>query len=184
MYTVSTEVINSLAWVPNHHYGGIFAMLKLSLHQILPASLENIIFLDTDLIILEDLVALWEIFSEMKADQCLAMVENQSGPNFLTLSRHFVKCHRLVHTWCDFVEPMASHWSWYQQRCFSCAFELFTLACMGVCLAIGHQRSSNVRKVDPHISCRSSLFSLINIFFLIKHRTFSMLCMSPNRSFL
>ena len=54
-------------------------MLKLVLEQVLPESVDRIIVLDTDVLVLEDLQQLWREFDSMAPDQCMALVENQSG---------------------------------------------------------------------------------------------------------
>ena len=78
-YLPSAEDVKLLSWVPNFHYGGLFAMLKLTLERILPDHVRNIIFLDTDVLLLDDIYELWGVFKEMSDGQCLAMTENQSG---------------------------------------------------------------------------------------------------------
>ena len=78
-YTINQTVIEQIGWVPNHHYGGLYALLKLTVLQVLPSWLERIAIIDTDLIFTRDIRELWLKFVEMDEQQCLAMVENQSG---------------------------------------------------------------------------------------------------------
>ncbi|KAI8440489.1 hypothetical protein MSG28_001762, partial [Choristoneura fumiferana] len=48
-------------WVPNSHYSGIFALVKLLFPDILPSTLKQVIVLDSDITFLCDVVELWAI---------------------------------------------------------------------------------------------------------------------------
>jgi lipopolysaccharide biosynthesis glycosyltransferase len=78
-YQAPKSVIDAVSWVPNHHYGGVYAMLKLAVELILPPDLPRVIFLDTDTLVLTDILNLWSLMSDLTDEQCIAMVENQSG---------------------------------------------------------------------------------------------------------
>ena len=71
--------IDLVKWVPNHHYGGVYAMLKLTLETLLPKTVHRIVLLDSDLTFAADIAELWRVFSSMNGTQCLGLVENQSG---------------------------------------------------------------------------------------------------------
>ena len=72
------KVVNDVAWIPNKHYSGVFGLLKLTLPKILPASLEKVIILDTDVTFATDIGKLWTLFAKFNKQQALGLVENQS----------------------------------------------------------------------------------------------------------
>ena len=72
------EVVTDVAWIPNKHYSGVFGLLKLTLPKILPASLTDVIVLDTDLAFSTDIGKLWTVFRRFNKGQALGLVENQS----------------------------------------------------------------------------------------------------------
>ena len=43
-----TDAFVQVAWIPNKHYSGVYGLMKLTLPKTLPASLEKVIVLDTD----------------------------------------------------------------------------------------------------------------------------------------
>lgn len=74
--------LSAVEWVPNHHYGGFYALCKLRLLDILPASLARVIVLDTDVLVLEDIAELWGFFATLLDPHpaaAFAVVENLSG---------------------------------------------------------------------------------------------------------
>ena len=77
-YMISENVVKDVDWIPNKHYSGIYGLLKLTLPKILPASLNKVIVLDTDLIFATDVSKLWQFFSAFKSQEALGLVENQS----------------------------------------------------------------------------------------------------------
>ncbi len=54
-------------------------MLKVVIEKILPDNMEKILFLDTDLLFLQDISELWLQFERMSSDQCFGIVGEQSG---------------------------------------------------------------------------------------------------------
>uniref|UniRef100_UPI00358F8CC7 xylosyl- and glucuronyltransferase LARGE1-like isoform X2 n=1 Tax=Myxine glutinosa TaxID=7769 RepID=UPI00358F8CC7 len=69
---------SEVSWIPNKHYSGIYGLMKLVLTQTLPASLEKIIVLDTDITFATDIAELWVILRKFKGEQIIGLVENQS----------------------------------------------------------------------------------------------------------
>ncbi|XP_073954338.1 xylosyl- and glucuronyltransferase LARGE1-like isoform X1 [Choristoneura fumiferana] len=68
-----------VAWVPNSHYSGIFALVKLLFPDILPSTLKQVIVLDSDITFLCDVVELWAMFRNMSEEQFIGLVENESN---------------------------------------------------------------------------------------------------------
>ena len=58
----TSAVEDSVSWVPNKHYSGVYGLLKLALPRALPESLEKVIVLDTDLTFAADIALLWKEF--------------------------------------------------------------------------------------------------------------------------
>lgn len=56
-------------WIPNSHYSGIFALVKLLFPDILPESLRQVVVLDSDLTFLCDIAELWAMFRNMTDKQ-------------------------------------------------------------------------------------------------------------------
>ncbi|KAM5289269.1 xylosyl- and glucuronyltransferase LARGE1 isoform 3-T3 [Ctenodactylus gundi] len=69
---------SEVSWIPNKHYSGIYGLMKLVLTKTLPASLERVIVLDTDITFATDIAELWAVFHKFKGQQVLGLVENQS----------------------------------------------------------------------------------------------------------
>ncbi len=57
----------------------VYAFLKVVVEQILPDTIDAIIFLDTDVLVLRDISELWDEFEQFSDKQCLGVVEEQSG---------------------------------------------------------------------------------------------------------
>ncbi|XP_072945492.1 xylosyl- and glucuronyltransferase LARGE2s-like isoform X2 [Epargyreus clarus] len=74
-------------WIPNSHYSGIYAMVKLLFPSILPETLKQVIVLDSDLTFLCDVAELWALFRNMTDDQFIGLVENESDWYFHTTKR-------------------------------------------------------------------------------------------------
>uniref|UniRef100_A0A915IQH9 Uncharacterized protein n=1 Tax=Romanomermis culicivorax TaxID=13658 RepID=A0A915IQH9_ROMCU len=72
------NLLDSLRWIPNNHYSGVYGLLKLLLPEILPLTLHRIIVLDNDLLFNADVLDLWSLFTEFNDDQVLGLVENLS----------------------------------------------------------------------------------------------------------
>lgn len=71
---------DTVSWIPNSHYSGIYGLMKLTLVQLLPTNLDRVIALDTDLMMMENIGSLWKIFKEIKRrGKLLGVVENQSN---------------------------------------------------------------------------------------------------------
>ena len=70
---------DAVSWIPNSHYSGIYGLMKLTLVKMLPESLDQVIVLDTDLMLMENVASLWKFFSEIRRRRkLLGVVENQS----------------------------------------------------------------------------------------------------------
>nr|KAG5699408.1 hypothetical protein BaRGS_016254 [Batillaria attramentaria] len=67
-----------ITWIPNRHYSGVYGLMKLTLPKTLPADLEKVIVLDTDVTFATDIAELWKIFRVLKGKQAIGLVENQS----------------------------------------------------------------------------------------------------------
>ena len=68
-HTVDTAIMAvDLAGLETHHYAGKFAFLKLILPELLPLSVERILCLDTDLLVLSSLRPLWQQFQRFEAN--------------------------------------------------------------------------------------------------------------------
>ncbi|XP_076450091.1 xylosyl- and glucuronyltransferase LARGE1-like [Babylonia areolata] len=67
-----------VTWIPNRHYSGVYGLMKLTLPKTLPADLEKVIVLDTDVTFATDIAELWKIFRVLKGKQAIGLVENQS----------------------------------------------------------------------------------------------------------
>jgi glycosyltransferase-like protein LARGE len=63
-------------WVANGHYSGVYGLMKLVLHDILPVTLERVVVLDTDLLATVDITQLW--MTHLNTDVLFALVDNQS----------------------------------------------------------------------------------------------------------
>uniref|UniRef100_A0A7N5KRE1 LARGE xylosyl- and glucuronyltransferase 1 n=1 Tax=Ailuropoda melanoleuca TaxID=9646 RepID=A0A7N5KRE1_AILME len=72
------ELKSEVSWIPNKHYSGIYGLMKLVLTKTLPANLERVIVLDTDITFATDIAELWAVFHKFKGQQVLGLVENQS----------------------------------------------------------------------------------------------------------
>lgn len=73
------EHLYKVQWIPNTHYSGIFALLKLLFPELLPKTLDQVIVLDTDLTFLSDIRELWVMFRNMSDEQAIGLVENESN---------------------------------------------------------------------------------------------------------
>ncbi|KAJ8791625.1 hypothetical protein J1605_020347 [Eschrichtius robustus] len=60
------ELKSEVSWIPNKHYSGIYGLMKLVLTKTLPANLERVIVLDTDITFATDIAELWAVFHKFK----------------------------------------------------------------------------------------------------------------------
>ncbi|GCC18332.1 hypothetical protein chiPu_0017895 [Chiloscyllium punctatum] len=60
------ELKPEVSWIPNKHYSGIYGLMKLVLTKTLPASLERVIVLDTDITFATDIAELWAVLHKFK----------------------------------------------------------------------------------------------------------------------
>ncbi|XP_059161962.1 xylosyl- and glucuronyltransferase LARGE1-like [Physella acuta] len=67
-----------ISWIPNRHYSGVYGLMKLTLPKTLPASMNKVIVLDTDVTFATDIAELWKIFRVLRGKQAIGLVENQS----------------------------------------------------------------------------------------------------------
>ena len=80
MYKVEsyTSLLPATLVRQNLHYSGVPAMLKLMYDRILPPNVEKAIALDLDVLVLNDLVELWQHDAKWEEGSFFAMVEEQS----------------------------------------------------------------------------------------------------------
>ncbi|OWR51287.1 Glycosyltransferase protein LARGE1 [Danaus plexippus plexippus] len=71
--------LSEVKWIPNNHYSGVYALVKLLFPSILPDKLEQVIVLDSDLTFLSDVSQLWHMFRNMSSLQFIGLVENESN---------------------------------------------------------------------------------------------------------
>ncbi|CAG9571674.1 unnamed protein product [Danaus chrysippus] len=71
--------LSEVKWIPNSHYSGVYALVKLLFPSILPNELEQVIVLDSDLTFLSDVSQLWHMFRNMTSMQFIGLVENESN---------------------------------------------------------------------------------------------------------
>ncbi|XP_062528123.1 xylosyl- and glucuronyltransferase LARGE2s isoform X2 [Bombyx mori] len=61
--------LSEVRWIPNSHYSGVYALVKLLFPDILPENLDRIIVLDSDLTFLSDVAEIWRMFRNMTNEQ-------------------------------------------------------------------------------------------------------------------
>uniref|UniRef100_A0A0R3S2F6 Glycosyltransferase-like protein LARGE1 n=1 Tax=Elaeophora elaphi TaxID=1147741 RepID=A0A0R3S2F6_9BILA len=74
----ASQYLDRVSWIPTRHYSGRYSFLKLILNDILPANVDKVIALDTDVLIMDDIAQLWSFFSRMTNLQAISLVENLS----------------------------------------------------------------------------------------------------------
>lgn len=74
-YIVTDDLINETAWIPYAHPYGNFGLHKLLLDHILPITIEKVIVYDIDVIILSDILELWNHFTHFNEEQAIAMTD-------------------------------------------------------------------------------------------------------------
>eukprot|EP00795_Rhopilema_esculentum_P011669 gene11669-21919_t len=67
-----------IEWIPNRHYSGIYGLMKLTLTDTLPETLDQVVVLDTDVFFLADIAELWSQFHNFSKHKAVGLVENQS----------------------------------------------------------------------------------------------------------
>lgn len=65
-------------YLPNEHYAGVYALLKLLVPDIVAGRARRVIVLDTDLVFNADVAELWALFDRFRTPQALALAEEQS----------------------------------------------------------------------------------------------------------
>ena len=69
----------NISWIPNFHYSGVYGLMKLTFTDMLPAHLDKVVVLDTDLMFTSDIAGLWQFFKLIRQGRKLfGIVENQS----------------------------------------------------------------------------------------------------------
>lgn len=68
-FYLTDNLAPDISWVPNKHYSGVFGLMKLTLNKALPASLNQVIVLDTDITVATDIAELWNLFSKFGPKQ-------------------------------------------------------------------------------------------------------------------
>ncbi|CAJ0575904.1 unnamed protein product, partial [Mesorhabditis spiculigera] len=87
----SERFIEHVQWIPNNHYSRHFGLIKLLLAHILPRTLERILLLDTDLLIVGSIDDLIEDFDNLKNGRIYGLAEN--------LSRWYTTEDPVHHVW-------------------------------------------------------------------------------------
>lgn len=67
-----------LTKIPSTHHSGIFGLSKLIVEEILPRDISKVIVLDTDIVVIDSLQDLWDLFKLMGRNQFIGLVENLS----------------------------------------------------------------------------------------------------------
>lgn len=74
------SLARNVSWIPTFHYSGVYGLMKLSIPDALPLSIEHIIMFDTDIMLNTDIALLWHFFEVItKEKKLLGIVENQSN---------------------------------------------------------------------------------------------------------
>ncbi|KAI0217770.1 LARGE xylosyl- and glucuronyltransferase 1 [Lamellibrachia satsuma] len=85
----ASDLKPEVVWIPNKHYSGVYGLMKLTLPNCLPATLQKVLVLDTDITFASDIAELWGIFNKFRENselpltgvlyaQAIGLVENQS----------------------------------------------------------------------------------------------------------
>ncbi|KAK2182015.1 hypothetical protein NP493_371g01031 [Ridgeia piscesae] len=74
----ASDLKPEVVWIPNKHYSGVYGLMKLTLPNCLPTSLQKVLVLDTDITFASDIAELWGIFNKFRGKQAIGLVENQS----------------------------------------------------------------------------------------------------------
>ncbi|GMT06613.1 hypothetical protein PENTCL1PPCAC_28787, partial [Pristionchus entomophagus] len=65
-------------WIPNEHYSAVYGLMKLIIPDILPVDVEEVLLLDSDVIVLNDFSPVFDAFSGTNDSALFAMAENIS----------------------------------------------------------------------------------------------------------
>ncbi|GMS92902.1 hypothetical protein PENTCL1PPCAC_15077, partial [Pristionchus entomophagus] len=65
-------------WVPNTHYSSWYDLMRLAIPEILPADVKEVLFLDTDIVVLDDISPLFDTFKGTNDSVLFSMTENLS----------------------------------------------------------------------------------------------------------
>ncbi|KAF8375344.1 hypothetical protein PRIPAC_81773, partial [Pristionchus pacificus] len=65
-------------WIPSKHYSSVYGLIRLAIPEILPDSVKEVLFLDTDLVVLNDISPIFDVFKGASDSAMLAMAENIS----------------------------------------------------------------------------------------------------------
>lgn len=79
-YNISTYE-HEITWLTNVHYSGHYGLMKLILLDVLSKkadTIDKLIILDTDMLVLGDISTIWSEFNNFNDKQELGLVENQS----------------------------------------------------------------------------------------------------------
>ncbi|CAH8604123.1 unnamed protein product [Heterobilharzia americana] len=71
------------------HYSGHRSYLKLLITQILPANVNKVILLDSDILLNDDITNLWRLFDEFNQDQCIGIVAEQNPTFYYNMGQQF-----------------------------------------------------------------------------------------------
>ncbi|XP_067940014.1 xylosyl- and glucuronyltransferase LARGE2s-like [Watersipora subatra] len=74
----TTLIQKDVSWIPNAHYSGVYGLMKLQLPYVLPANIDKVILLDTDIVFSSDIAELWKMFQLFSSQQFIGLVENLS----------------------------------------------------------------------------------------------------------
>ncbi|GMT06607.1 hypothetical protein PENTCL1PPCAC_28781, partial [Pristionchus entomophagus] len=65
-------------WIPNAHYSAVYGLMKLIIPDILPVDVEEVLLLDSDVIVLNDFSPVFDAFTGTNDSTLFAMAENNS----------------------------------------------------------------------------------------------------------
>lgn len=71
----ANESAQSVSWIPNKHYSGLYGLMKLTLTDLLPSWLNQVIVLDVDVMLASDVAELWDTFSSFSSDQVYSLID-------------------------------------------------------------------------------------------------------------
>ncbi|TPP57564.1 Glycosyltransferase protein LARGE [Fasciola gigantica] len=66
-------------WIPNEHWSGISALIKLTLTTIIPENVEKVIAMDIDVILNHDIAELWNHFDQFSDKQIFGYAWEQNS---------------------------------------------------------------------------------------------------------
>uniref|UniRef100_A0A0N5AQ35 Glycosyltransferase-like protein LARGE1 n=1 Tax=Syphacia muris TaxID=451379 RepID=A0A0N5AQ35_9BILA len=74
----SSEVTSLIDWIPNHHYSGIYGLMKITFTELLPKTVDRLLVLDTDVMLVSNVEGLWSFWEGLSEQNLFGLVENLS----------------------------------------------------------------------------------------------------------